>query len=700
MSTLKDIILKEIYNSNPANPNDEHIFVNSGQGLEGIDKESLSKIREINELDKSTDILIAFYDKNYNPGDFWAAARTNISCIIFLEDRICIRIIEETTGWDKAEDYKKEFYWKDIEEANSVFNVAKDANDENVENYYVRLFFNSNHKFEDISLDYFGWMVGYNDCSIIAGLINNIVEKLNNNHYENNNNLSQIEDDIQNNVQNAEFEIALEIINNNFDLNSIIVTDLSLYYFLIYNKALSLKGLGLYKEALKILNERISFKDDSDSFKEWCDLIYHLRAELNENEGNYYSSMQDYQVSLDNSDDLDFKSTVKEALISTYSKYVKIFTELDYDKRRTVLINDGVRPSLLNEFIVLDRQNLPNNISFPFSHPKKEELYIAHPYIKEAYLPFITYEASLFNDRFEEFSYFIQCLGAKSMTIGVVRGNETNSSDTSTNNLISNANFGKSIIKNELNVSSENNKIKNKKEDVFSSRVRTQKFSPIKKPYIPKNLLWYPHETSWYRLYQQRINGNILQHHDILSSKNSHSINEKEKSDLKVAFKNFFVDAKVNVDTLMEHTFTQNETIEWEIQIEFESIENLQEVNQQIEQNNNNVLLSNDFEKEYIEEIKFMLEDDGIIDQKERSILERFREKKGISKDRATELENILISIGDFTENEKEYLEEYKEILKDGEIAEKERKILNRFANRLGLLEERVSELEQIYIKN
>ncbi|MFV8323710.1 hypothetical protein [Flavobacterium sp. LS2R12] len=95
-----------------------------------------------------------------------------------------------------------------------------------------------------------------------------------------------------------------------------------------------------------------------------------------------------------------------------------------------------------------------------------------------------------------------------------------------------------------------------------------------------------------------------------------------------------------------------------------------------------------------------MLEDDGIIDQKERSILERFREKKGISNDRAAELENILTSISNFTENEKEYLEEYKEMLKDGEIAEKERKILNRFANRLGLLEERVSELEQIYIKN
>ena len=75
--------------------------------------------------------------------------------------------------------------------------------------------------------------------------------------------------------------------------------------------------------------------------------------------------------------------------------------------------------------------------------------------------------------------------------------------------------------------------------------------------------------------------------------------------------------------------------------------------------------------------------------------MERFREKRGISKERAIELENQLLSVGDLNEAEKEYLEEYQEILNEGEITEKERRILDRMANRAGISEDRIKELEK-----
>ena len=211
--------------------------------------------------------------------------------------------------------------------------------------------------------------------------------------------------------------------------------------------------------------------------------------------------------------------------------------------------------------------------------------------------------------------------------------------------------------------------------------------------------MWYPNESSWHRLYQQRINGNILHHHDIMSSKSSYSINENEKSKLKVAFKNVLIDAKVEINSLMDHTFSQSETIEWEIEIEFESIENLLENNIESEPAKNitdTSSTSNKDEEEYLEEIKFMLEDDGVIDDKERAILERFRERKGISEERAIELERILLSSGNLSEEEKEYVSEFQEILNDGEITEKERRILSRMASRLGISDERVRELEKL----
>ena len=91
-----------------------------------------------------------------------------------------------------------------------------------------------------------------------------------------------------------------------------------------------------------------------------------------------------------------------------------------------------------------------------------------------------------------------------------------------------------------------------------------------------------------------------------------------------------------------------------------------------------------------------MLEDDGVIDDKERAILERFRERKGISEERAIELERILLSSGNLSEEEKEYVSEFQEILNDGEITEKERRILSRMASRLGISDERVRELEKL----
>ena len=86
MSILKKIILEEINNSNLADS--EYVYINSEGNLINIPKEYLFKIREINNIDKNTEILHARYFQHYNPGDFWQAARTGIWSTIFLEDRI------------------------------------------------------------------------------------------------------------------------------------------------------------------------------------------------------------------------------------------------------------------------------------------------------------------------------------------------------------------------------------------------------------------------------------------------------------------------------------------------------------------------------------------------------------------------------------------------------------------------------------
>ena len=101
-----------------------------------------------------------------------------------------------------------------------------------------------------------------------------------------------------------------------------------------------------------------------------------------------------------------------------------------------------------------------------------------------------------------------------------------------------------------------------------------------------------------------------------------------------------------------------------------------------------------DDEARYLEEVRFMLEDDGQIDERERTILERFRTRYNITPERAKELEAQAITSAQLTPAEQEYLEEYKNSLQNGEISERERRLLNRLATALGIDEARVAVLE------
>ena len=101
-------------------------------------------------------------------------------------------------------------------------------------------------------------------------------------------------------------------------------------------------------------------------------------------------------------------------------------------------------------------------------------------------------------------------------------------------------------------------------------------------------------------------------------------------------------------------------------------------------------------EQEYLDEVKACLEEDNEISPKERRLLERLREKLGISSERVIELEATL-SVPQLTEKEKEYLEEYKACLEeDEEISPKERRLLNRLRDTLGISEERAIEIEKL----
>lgn len=103
-------------------------------------------------------------------------------------------------------------------------------------------------------------------------------------------------------------------------------------------------------------------------------------------------------------------------------------------------------------------------------------------------------------------------------------------------------------------------------------------------------------------------------------------------------------------------------------------------------------------EQEYVNHLKELLEDDSEITPRERKMLDRIRQNLGISEERAEELEEMLLN-HKLTEEEQQYLDNVREFFEeDADITPRERKMLNRIRESLGISEERADELEQLAV--
>ena len=101
-------------------------------------------------------------------------------------------------------------------------------------------------------------------------------------------------------------------------------------------------------------------------------------------------------------------------------------------------------------------------------------------------------------------------------------------------------------------------------------------------------------------------------------------------------------------------------------------------------------------EQEYLDNIREFLEDDAEITPRERKMLDRICQKLGISEERAKELEASLAK-PQLTDDEQEYLDELRSFLEDdAEITSRERKMLDRIRQKLGISEERAKEIEKM----
>ena len=447
-----------------------------------------------------------------------------------------------------------------------------------------------------------------------------------------------------------------------------------------------------YQEAKMLLND-VKIDKGTVLYQE----LLPLKIDIYKNSNNFYRVAELHQELKDFSrENVDTLSLCNREKQQNYNNYLKHFKELPLRERSIITVSNTDKLFKSEHITLLNINQLPE-VQFPMSHPKNNQTYIAHPYKTDSYLPIENYDYELLNDRLNEFFYFLQCLGATSITFETIE-EESKEENTHSNTKVDIEGKAK-ITEAKVGVGYEN--AMNSSLRNYLKMGRTQTFNPTKRPYIPNDLVWYPNEFTWQRLAQQRLNGNFLSHNEILSSSQTQTLSSSEIVDVNTELKMLFTSVKASVHYQGEKDIKQNKDFSCRISVEFKPMEDFPEEVAVIDitpeivvENVSKLSLTTDDEARYLEEVRFMLEDDGQIDERERAILERFRTRYNITPERAQELEAQAIASAQLTPTEQEYLEEYKNSLQNGAISERERRLLSRLATALGIDEARVAELE------
>lgn len=388
-----------------------------------------------------------------------------------------------------------------------------------------------------------------------------------------------------------------------------------------------------------------------------------------------------------------FGYNVRENVLSDFnianSDYVEHFLEIPYQERKVLFVTDGYSTLEQNSIAVLHINEL-DNLTFPIGHPMVNQLYVAHPLIQNHYIPFENYEVELIQDRVREFCSLMEGMGATSITVGYQQFNVSESESYANTNAL--AAVGMKFYSAQASVNQqETNKFM---QSLGQSLNLHQTYNPFQQPFIPDNLIWYPQEPTWQRLVEQRLRGSITSHTESIETNKTQVINNDSLSEIQAELQVLLSNANLEISTSTSETLKQHDNVVLQIHVEFAPLWSLDQTEYQEIPSQESELTEN--EQEYLEMFQETLADgNGSITNSSRKLLSKFANRLGITAHRATQLEQMYLP--SFTTEEKEFIEEVRTVIdEDGELTNMSLRLLYKLATKLGISEQRAEELINI----
>lgn len=405
---------------------------------------------------------------------------------------------------------------------------------------------------------------------------------------------------------------------------------------------------------------------------------------------NYFiSSMESDSEEIREDSKIQFEFA-EEKLSDLWSNYTN---QYKYEERKFIMpINDySIAGCNVNGIDTFRLSNIPSCIKFPMGHPIANELYIGHPYNPGLYVPYENSEDIFFVDKIHELCYLLECLGAEEISITSIKGKNV-SELGEYDSLISGS--ADAML---FSVNGEVSRTRNNERTSSSNVHRTlsQKFDPMKKPYVPDGLIWYQEQAKWQRLVNSRLNGNLLEYNEFVSTADTKFVSNTERNNIKASAEYLWNKLDGSAEINSKEQFKESTETQWKVEVKFRSIKLFADDVTSATSSKQQTTVYSASEQEYVDNLKEFLEDDAALTPRERKMLDRIRQSLGISEERAKELEASLTK-PQLTEDEREYLDMFHEYAEKGEVTEKERRRLDKFAAAMGITAERVKEIEKV----
>lgn len=492
-------------------------------------------------------------------------------------------------------------------------------------------------------------------------------------------------------AQENKYSEAIEAVNYYITIES----SIELYVtraFIYYDKAIkSNDNKNLLQEALTEIEKTIDYCKDHEE----CWKLHKYKGHILELMGKITDSRNAYMKSLaeapeEQKYELQNRTTkLEEANADLWDNYI---LRVPYKERKYIMLveDSKIKNCAVSGITIFNSSNVPNCINFYDNMPLNNELYVGHPYNPSVYIPYNQAEDILFQDKIQEFCYILQQLGAEEITITSLKGrkiNETNNKKEEVEVAANAGRFGNASLNIDSSTSNLMDRTSHEQYDV------KYVYDPIDMPKVPSETIWYQNQPKWQRIVQSRIDGNTLEWTECISSKLKFFTSSSEKEDIKAKLKVLMANIEGRSYKEEEKQLKEETETIWRVSVKFRSKKLLQEKSQ-----SRNTISSTltDTEKEFLNEVHFCIEDDGVIDNSEQIFLNKTREKFGLTEERAKELQESLLK-PQFTENEKEYINALSELMIDGQIPESAQRIVERFRNLYEIDEQRANEIEKKY---